>query len=155
MKMNNELTEIKGNKVLRIAMWGLCVFSNLFLLGTLYLILFGERATPNIKELQYSLLVISAFIIAWNVYVGYMLLNIPLKIVLYKEFLEVIWSKKKSIKYNWIKVEVKTIGLNPNPMIIIKDDKWKIMCFLIPRILFVSRCSDKYRLLKNLSSQEG
>jgi hypothetical protein len=137
MKMNNKLTEIKGNKVLKIVMWGLCVFSNGFLLGTLYLILFGERATPNIKEMQYSLLFFSAFFIAWNMYIGYFLLNIPLKIVLYKECLEVIWNKKKSIKYDWIKVDVKSIGLNPNPMIIIKDNKWKIIGFLIPRILFV------------------
>ena len=52
-------------------------------------------------------------------------------------------------------VSIKKIGLNPNPMIIIKDNRWKVMGIFIPRILFLRKWSDKYDLLINLRKNAG
>ena len=155
MKSNNKgITEISGNKILKIIIWFQAIVLNCFLFFIFYLILFGKNKAEDITAYN-MLLNWGAFFIILNTYIFYFLLNIPRKIILYREHLQVIWNGKKTENYTWNVVSIKKIGLNPNPMIIIKDNRWKVMGFSIPRILFLSKWSDKYVLLMNLCRTEG
>ena len=88
-----------------------------------------------------------AVCVAWNLLAGYLLMNLPQGVTLTENGLCVLWTVKKQKSYPWRRVRIITIGFNPTPMILIKQEVRYPFLFDFPRILTLSVWSSKYKKL--------
>ncbi len=134
----------QGSKIYKISLWTLIIAGNIFFLfGFILLILdlLSERSLTILTNLLFVVL----FAIFWNSMALFNMLNSPDSLVLTDGVLIVNWSRKRKRSYQWPDVKLATIGLNPTPMIRIKDAKWQLFKHYIPRIVMIDGGSKRYK----------
>ena len=131
----------------KVFFWSVFVFGELFLFAIFIFVL----AQGKIQ----SLAVITSLIawLLWNGLFLYFFSNFPQKITVSSEGLLVIYSDKRKQLYLWENVFLKKIGLNPIPLIFIRNEGTSSFANL-PRIVFLDGSSKEYReLIKRISTQ--
>ena len=128
----------------KVFFWSVFVFGELFL----FAIFIFALSQGKIQSLA-----VATSLFAWLLWSGlflYFFSNFPHKITVSSEGLLAIYSDKRTQLYSWENVLLKKIGLNPIPLILIKNKGSS----LLPRIVFLDGSSKEYReLIKRISAQ--
>ena len=138
------------NTHFRIFAWVLVLVGDIFLLSICIMISFAIifpnfDTTLHISSLPLFLL----FCLAWNILGGYLLFNTPKSLTLTEKGLLIAWSKRKKICYAWNTIELITIGLNPTPVIIIKQQESSSLSHKVSKKILFTGWSPKYKELIN------
>jgi hypothetical protein len=75
------------------------------------------------------------FLCLWNGLAGYMLVNMPSRIVIQPENMRIYWRKRHLKQYQWDDIAVKKIGFASSPYVIVHDPAWRWSNYHLPRVL--------------------
>jgi hypothetical protein len=128
----------KPSILFRLYLFAIYLIGDAFLIWAIFKIVFNITNKETIVNLTGGT-PIFLFALVWNIIFLYFILNSPYSFTVSVKGLKISWRKNSERLYLWKDVQLKSIGLNPKPMIIVQDEKWKILGFEIPRLLSANK----------------